>query len=85
MGGVREGHFHINLCGMCRFSGYHFSAQNPEPGAEIDQKFLNRLWLFVQEKYAIVPPMFSGNFCNLIISKKGIETEIFSQTGYGDF
>ena len=25
-GGGRGGHFHINLYGTCRFSGYHFSA-----------------------------------------------------------
>ena len=37
------GHFHINLYGTCRFSGYHFSALIPEPGMRIDQKFRNRL------------------------------------------
>ena len=29
---TRGGHFHINLYGTCRSSGYHFSAEIPEPG-----------------------------------------------------
>ena len=33
------GHFYINLYGMCRFSGYHFSALIPERAMKIDQKF----------------------------------------------
>ena len=37
------GHFHINLYWTCRLSGYHFSAQIPERGMKIDQKFRNRL------------------------------------------
>ena len=36
-------HFHINLYGTCRFSGYHFSAKSPERGMKIDQKFRNGL------------------------------------------
>ena len=31
-GGGGGGHFHINLYGTCRSSGYHFSAEIPEPG-----------------------------------------------------
>ena len=36
--------------GTCRFSGYHFSAQIPEQSIKIDQKILNGLGLFVEEK-----------------------------------
>ena len=40
-----QSHFHINLYGMLRFSGYHFSAYVPdhELSIKIDQKFVNRL------------------------------------------
>ena len=37
------GHFHIYLYIRAFFPGYHFSAQIPEQGVKIDQKFLNRL------------------------------------------
>ena len=40
--GGEGGHFHINIHGTCRFSGYQFSAKIPEPVRKIDQKFRNR-------------------------------------------
>ena len=60
---------------------------------KIDQKFRNGLWLFVQERKAIV---FKNNrllfsllyldfFCNLIIPKQGIEMQIFFQNGLWRF
>ena len=44
------GDLHMKLYGTCRFSGYHFSVQIPELSIKIDQKFLNGLGLFVEEK-----------------------------------
>ena len=44
---------------------------------KIDQKFRNRLGLFVQEQKAIVFPIVFLLFCNLKIPKQGIKMQIF--------
>ena len=59
------GDFHINLHGMCHFSGYHFSAKIPEQGIKIDQK------LFAQEQSAIVFPIVFWKFLSFNNSETG--------------
>ena len=44
---------------------------------KIDQKFRNRLGLFVQEQQTIV----FGIFCDLIFPKQGIKMQIFFLNG----
>ena len=46
---------------------------------KIDQKFRNRLGLFVQEQKAIVFPIVFLLFCNLKIPKQGIKMQFFPE------